>query len=167
VRLALLAIAACTHVAVSTQPGVLARHHDDLSGRGYTRIEVDQGGTIPISADDHVAVTIPGNERSYAWGLIKTGTPDETREVTIGTLVAGCDRDGHGADCLAARTAGPIWVGTQRRFDGKLFAIGVFGALATAVGITCLATCSNLDGWAWVGTGIGIITFTVPMATIY
>jgi hypothetical protein len=167
VRFAILALAACAHLPVSTQSSVLVRHGDDFAGRGYAHVEVDEGGTVPVSADDHVVVTIPGNETSHLWGLIKTGTPDETREVTVGTFVAGCDRDGHGPDCLASRTRGPIRVGTQRRLDPKLLAIGLFGALATVVGITCLSTCSNLNGWAWVGTGIGVITFIVPMATIY
>jgi hypothetical protein len=167
VRTAIVALAACAHVPVSTQSSVLVHHHDDFAGRGYAQVEVDEGGTVPVSTDDHIVVTVPGNETSHLWGLIKTGTPDDTREVSVGTFIAGCDRDGHGPDCLAARTRGAINVGTQRRFDATRFAIGVFGAIATAVGVTCLATCSNHGGWAWVGTGLGVITFTVPMAPIY
>jgi hypothetical protein len=167
VRYAVIVLAACVHVPVSTQSSVLVRHGDDFAGRGYAQVEVDEGGTVPVAADDRVVVTIPGNEESHLWGLIKTGTPDDTRELTVGSFLAGCDRDGRGPDCLAARTRGPIRVGTQRRLAPKLLAMGAFGALATAVGITCLATCANTNGWAWVGTGIGMTTFIVPLATVY
>jgi hypothetical protein len=110
---------------------------------------------------------IPGDQESHLWGLVTTGRPDEIRELTVGSFLTGCARDATGADCLAARTHAPIAIGTQRRLDATTLVIGVFGAIATTIGITCLATCSNLNGWAWLGTGLGIATFVVPLSTVY
>ena len=163
-RALIVLLAACVHVPVSTQPNVLAMHARELGDRGFARIDVDEGGTIVVPADRPVTITIPGNERLYAWGLIKTGTPDETRAMTVGTLVSGCAT---GGDCMASRVRGPILVGEQRRFDARNFAIGMFGAVATALSVTCLVKCSNLNGWALVGTGLGAVTLMVPLASFY
>jgi hypothetical protein len=162
-----VATAGCQHLVVTAQPATLARHAGELSSTGRARVEVDQGGTISVGADDPVMVTFPGNEHSYLWGFVKTGTPDETRRLTIASLVAGCGPEGHGPNCLASHAGGAIRVGTQRRLDLTKLAFGVFGAVATVVGTTCLAVCSNVNGWAWVGTGLGIVTFVVPLSTVY
>ncbi|MDB4954820.1 MAG: hypothetical protein JWO36_2389 [Myxococcales bacterium] len=163
----MLALAGCTHVAVYAQPPAIARHRAELAAGGYARIDVEQGGTVTVAADDLVNITIPGNERSHLWGLVKTGTPDEVMQVTLGSFVSGCDGDGVGEACLAARASGPIRVGMRREIDPAKLGIGLFGLLATVVGSVCLATCSNRTGWSAVGTAIGAGVMIYPLTTVY
>lgn len=165
--IAAVALSGCAHVAVFAQPDAIARHAGEFATRGHARVEVEQGGTVSVSTDDPIVITIPGDERSYAWGLIKVGVPDQTQKLSVGSFVAGCGPDGSGADCMASRTRGSIRVGTQRHLDPGGLAIGVFGAVATIIGSVCLATCSNHTGWAYVGTGIGVATMLVPLSTVF
>lgn len=158
---------AAADVAVFAQPQAIANHAAELRGDGHAQVEVEQGGTVTVSVDDPVSITIPGDERSHLWGLIKTGTPDQVEDLTVGTLVAGCGPDRAGGDCIAARARGPIRVGTQRRLDPGLLGIGLFGALGAVVGTTCLAICSNRGGWAYVGTAVGYVVMFVPLATTF
>ena len=94
-------------------------------------------------------------------GLIKTGTPDQVEELSVGSLVAGCGPDRRGGDCIAARARSAIRVGTQRWLDPQLLGVGLFGALVAVVGTTCLAICSNRSGWAYVGTAVGYVVMFV------
>jgi hypothetical protein len=166
--IAALALAGCSHTLAFAQPQALAKHATEFrSGNGYARVEVEDGGTAVVAADYVVDVTIPGNEESHLWGLVRTGVPDQTNQVSVGTLVAGCGPDRPGGDCLAARVRGPIRVGMQRRLDPALFAIGLFGALGAAVGTTCLMTCRDHNPWAYVGTGIGYVAMIVPLSTVF
>lgn len=152
-------VAACTHVPLSAQPSAFALHAPELSANGRARIEVDQGGTQLVDAEDVVAVTIPGNQRSHLWGLITTGRPDETRELTIRNMVTSCP------ECLATHTS--IHVGERRHLDPARLGIGVFGAAATVASLACLAVCHDPGGWAYVGTGIAVTTFVVPLSTVF
>jgi hypothetical protein len=161
--LALMLVAGCTHVPLSTQPSLLAVHAPELTANGHARVEVDQGGTQNVSAEDVVAITLPGNQRSHLWGLVTTGTPDETRELTIRNLVADCPGDG----CLASRAAGTIHVGERREVDPARLGIGLFGAAATVASFACLAVCHDPGGWAYVGTGIAVTAFVVPLSTVF
>lgn len=164
---AVVALSGCAHVAVFAQPDAIARHAGELATRGHARIEVEQGGTVSVSVDDPIVVTIPGNERSYAWGLIEVGVPDQTEKLSVGNFVAGCGPDGSGA-CMASRVHDSIRVGTQRQLDPGGLAIGLFGALATAVGTVCLTTtCTGGNRLAYVGTGIGVATLLVPLSTVF
>jgi hypothetical protein len=162
-----VAVAACRHVPVYTRPDLLVRHADDFAERGYARVDVVQGGTVGVTAEKHVDVLIPGNERSHLWGLIKTGTPDETRDVTVGTLVAGCGPTNHGPNCLASRAQGEILIGERRELDVTRLATGLFGVVAATMSITCLAVCSNVGPAAWIGAGLGVAAFAAPMSTVY
>lgn len=164
---AAVVLSGCAHVAVFARPDAIARHAGELATRGNARVEVEQGGTVSVSVDDPIVVTLPGNERSYAWGLIKVGDPDQTQELSVGSFVAGCGPDGGGPDCMASRVRDSIRVGTQRHLDPRGLGIGLFGALAAVVGSVCLATCSSRSNWAYVGTGIGIATMVVPLSTVF
>jgi hypothetical protein len=161
--LALVVLAACTHVPLSTEPSTLALHAPELAANGRARVEVDQGGTQVVDAEDVVAITLPGHQRSHLWGLVTTGRPDETRELTIRNLVAGCPGDG----CLATRAAGSIHVGERRRVDPARLGIGAFGAAATVASLACLAICHDPGGWAYVGTGLAVTAFVVPLSTVF
>lgn len=162
-----LALAGCSHVAVFAQPQAIASHATEFSGRGYARVELEQGGTLGVGASDLVDVTIPGNEKSYLWGLVKTGTPDQSQQITVDTLVAGCGPDRPGGDCLAARVRGPIRIGMRRQLDPAQLGIGVFGALGAIVGTTCLAICSRHSDWEYVGTALGYVVMIVPLTTVF
>lgn len=161
--LALAALAACTHTQLSAQPTTLVDHAPELAGGGHARIAVDQGGTAVVDAEDVVAVVIPGNERRHLWGLITTGTPDETRQLTLRNLVTGCP----GNDCLAERVRGPVLVGTRSKLDPGRAGIGIFGAAATVASIACLAECHDPGGWAYVGAVIALATMIVPLASAF
>lgn len=162
--LVFLVLAACTHTALTAQPSTLAVHAAELDARGRATVEVDQGGTAQVRADDVVAITLPGNQRSYLWGLVTVGEPDESRELTVRNLVAGCGQGGH---CLAEHAAGPVHVGTRRGLDPYRLAIGIFGALATVGASACLATCHDPGGWAYLGTGLAATTMIVPLSTVF
>jgi hypothetical protein len=157
--LALMLVAACTHVSVSAQPSTLALHASELTASGHARVEVDQGGTQVVDAEDVVAVTIPGNLRSHLWGFVTTGKPDETRELTLRNLVTSC------AECLTTHAS--IHVGERREVDPARLGIGVFGAAATVASLACLAVCRDPGGWAYVGTGIALTAFVVPLSTVF
>lgn len=161
--LALCVLAACTHSAVFAQSSSLSAHAPEFSAGSRARVDVDEGGTTIVDPEDVVAVVIPGNERHHLWGLITTGTPDETRQLTVRNLVAGCP----GSDCLADRVRGPIRVGMRSRLDAKRFGIGAFGAAATAVSFACIAECRDPGGWAYVGAGLALTTLLVPLATVF
>jgi len=161
--LALLPLAACTRTALWSQPSALATHAPELAATGHARVEVEQGGTAVVDAEDVIAITIPGNERHHLWGLVTTGHPDETRQLTIRNLVAGCP----GPDCLAERARGPILVGTRTAADPKRIGIGTFGAVATAGAFTCLAECHDPGGWAYVGAVLALATMIVPLASAF
>ncbi|HUJ61358.1 MAG TPA: hypothetical protein VLX92_22795 [Kofleriaceae bacterium] len=165
--LALVALAGCTHTAVSAQPTALAAHAAELEALDRARVEVVQGGQFDVDGERVVSVTFPGNQRSHFWGLYKTGTPDRSETITIHNLVASCARDGTGKDCALARLHDPISVGTRRSLDGRKLAMGLFGAVATAIGGVCLATCQNHSGWAAVGTSIGAATLLYPLSTVF
>jgi len=162
-----LALAGCSHIAVFAQPQAIANHAAELRDTGHAQVEVEQGGTVAVSVDDAVSITIPGNERSHLWGLIKTGTPDQVETLSVGNLVAGCGPDRPDGDCIAARAHDPIRVGTQRRLDPELFGVGLFGALVAVVGTTCLAICNNRSDWAYVGTAVGYVVMFVPLTTTF
>jgi hypothetical protein len=164
---AAVALAGCVHPAAFAQPDAIARHASELAASGHAQVEVEQGGTVSVRSDDPIVVTIPGDERSYAWGLIKTGTPDQTQELSIGNFVAGCGPDGEGAACMARRTRGSIRVGTQRKLDPSGLAMGLFGAAATVIGVVCLASCRQRSDWAYVGTGLGVLTMSFPLSTVF
>ncbi len=155
---------ACVHVDTFAQPTALARHGDDLRATGTARVEVEQGGTVAVGADDVVQVVFPGTEESHLWGLVKTGTPDAAQAVTIANLVARCAPDASGRDCLAGRTRGPIRVGHRTRVDGARIGVGLFGAVATTGAITCLAVCTKPGVLAYVGAGIGALVMLVPLS---
>jgi hypothetical protein len=167
VALASLVLAACAHVPVSARPEALARHADELAARGHARVEVEQGGTTSVGIADSISIHIPGDERTHLWGLFTTGTPDETRRLSLGSFIAGCDASGRGPNCLASRAPDPIQLGTRRSFDPEMFAVGVFGALAVVVGSICLATCRTHGDAAYVGTGLGVVTLLVPLSTVF
>ena len=162
-RWLVVVLAACAHVPVSTQPSTLALHAPELTANGRARIEVDQGGTQLVDAEDVVAITIPGNQRSHLWGLITTGKPDETRSLTIRNLVSACP----GNDCLATRAVGTIKVGERRQLDPARLGIGIFGAGATVASLACLSVCHDPGGWAYVGTVIALTTLIVPLSTTF
>ena len=165
--LVFVALAGCTHFDATAQPTTIARHGPELRAAGYARVEVEQGGTVSVAADDLVVVTLPGTERSHLWGLVKTGTPDETQKLTLGNFVAGCTAEGRGPDCMAARARGSIRVGRGRRLDPMGLGIGLFGLATTVVGFTCLAVCSTHGTAAYVGTGLGVVVMLVPLATVF
>jgi hypothetical protein len=162
-RWLVLVVAACTHVPLSTEPSTLALHAPELTANGRARVEVDQGGTQLVDAEDVVAITIPGNERHHLWGLVTTGKPDETRSLTIRNLVAACP----GNDCLATRAVGTIKVGERKQLDPARLGIGVFGAGATVASVACLSMCHDPGGWAYVGTVISLATLLVPLSTTF
>jgi hypothetical protein len=151
----------CAHVPVTAQPVALANHADELTTTGHARVEVEQGGTQLVTADDVVSVVLPGHQKSHLWGLVKTGRPDESVTLTVRNLVAGCP------DCLATRATGHVDLGTRREIAPTYLAIGAFGAAAMVASFTCLAVCSNVGGWAYVGTGIATATFVVPLSTAF
>ena len=141
----------------------LATHAPDLAATGHARVEVEQGGTAVVDAEDVIAITIPGNEHHHLWGLVTTGHPDETRQLTIRNLVAGCP----GPDCLAERARGPVLVGTRKALDPARAGIGVFGAAATLGAFTCIAECHEPGGWAYVGAVLALTTMIVPLASAF
>lgn len=155
-------VAACTHVPLSTQPSTLALHASELGAKGHASVEVEQGGTTRVDADDVVAVTIPGTAHHYLWGLVSTGTPDETRSLSIGSLVTGCP-----GDCLAEHAVGDVEVGTRRKLDPTRLGIGLFGAVATVASVACLAVCNHPGGGAYLGTGLALTTVIVPLSTVF
>ena len=159
-----VALAGCAHLPLSTEPSQIARHADEIEAHGAADVEVDQGGTERVLAEDVVSVTLPGNQRSHLWGLVTTGHPDETRTLTIRNLVSGCEG---GRPCLATRAVGPVDVGTRRALDPRRAWLGVFGAFATIASIVCLAKCRDPGGWAYVGTGLATATFLVPVSTVF
>jgi len=161
--IALVMLASCTHSAVSAQPSALVAHAPELAAGGRASVEVDQGGTTVVDPEDVVAVVIPGNERHHLWGLVTTGTPDETRQLTVRNLVTGCP----GTECLADHVRGPIRVGTRSHVDAKRVGVGAFGAAATAASIACLAECRDPGGWAYVGAGLAVVTLLVPLSTAF
>lgn len=154
-----LVLAACTHVPLSAQPSALAAHAQEFTATGRARVEVDQGGTQVVRAEDVVAITIPGHQHSHLWGLVTTGTPDETRELTIRNLVTSCP------ECLTSPTA--IHVGERREIDPARLGVGLFGAAATVASLACLAVCHHPGGWAYVGTGLAVTAFVVPLSTAF
>jgi hypothetical protein len=161
--LALMSLTACTHTPLWSQPTALANHAPELATSGHARIEVEQGGTALVDAEDVIAITIPGNQHSHLWGLVTTGHPDETRELTIRNLVAGCP----GPDCLADRARGPVLVGTRTAVDPARVGMGIFGAAATGAAFTCLAECHDPGGWAYVGAVLALTTLIVPLASTF
>ncbi|MBV8759439.1 MAG: hypothetical protein JO257_19280 [Deltaproteobacteria bacterium] len=161
--LALVVLASCTHTAVFAQPNALVAHAPDFAAGGRAQVDVQEGGTTVVDPEDVVAVVVPGNEQHHLWGLITTGTPDETRQLTVRNLVAGCP----GGDCLAERVRGPIRVGTRSRLDATRAGIGAFGAAATVVSFACIAECRDPGGWAYVGAGLALTTLLVPLATVF
>jgi hypothetical protein len=163
-RVALALLAACTHIAVFAQPSDLERHATELRDTGHTRVEVEQGGTVPVGADDPIVVTYPGDEHSYLWGLATTGKPDQTETITIRNFVAGC---GTGGECLADRARGAIHVGTRHQMSLRNLGIFLFGAVAMAVSTTCLIVCHNTSGWTYVGTGVAAVTMIAPLTTVW
>lgn len=150
-------------IARATQPSTLAHHAPELAASGRARVEVEQGGTAVVDAEDVIAVVIPGNERQHLWGLVTTGHPDETRALTIRNLVAGCP----GPDCLAERARGPIRVGTRTAVDPARVGIGAFGAAATVGAFACIAECNDPGGWAYVGAVLALATMIVPLASAF
>ena len=156
----------CRHVPVYATAPELARHREQFAITGFARVNVEQGGTHSVAAVDRVVVTIPGNQRSHLWGFVRTGRPTQVEEVTIGTLVSGCDADARGADCLAARVQGMLRVGKRRELDPAMLGVGAFGALGVVVGGTCLAICNEPNVWAYVGTAIATVVMLVPLATV-
>jgi hypothetical protein len=160
-----LALAACAHVPLSAQPGAIARHADELAARGHAEIEVEEGGTAHVASADRISVRIPGNEQSYLWGLVTTGSPDRYQDLTIGSFVAGCGPAG-GPDCLARRLTDPIHIGTRRVLDPTRVGIGVFGAITTAMGVFCLASCQRHSDAAYVGTGLAVATLLYALSTL-
>ncbi len=161
--LPLVVLAGCTHTSVFAQPHALVAHAPDFTAGGRARVDVEQGGTTGVDPEDVVAVVVRGNEQRHLWGLITTGTPDETRRLTVRNLVAGCP----GAECLADRVRGPIRVGTRSRIDAARVGIGAFGAAATVVSLACIAECRDPGGWAYVGAGLALTTLLVPLATTF
>ena len=156
-------LAACTHTAVFAQPQALVAHAPAFAAGGRAEVEVEQGGTSVVDPEDVVAVVVQGNERRHLWGLVTTGTPDETRELTVRNLVAGCP----GAECLVDHVRGPIRVGTRRSVDAARVGIGAFGGAATVASIACIAECRDPGGWAYVGAGIALVTLLVPLSTTF
>ena len=162
-RWLVLVLAACAHVPVSTQPSVLALHAPELAATGHARIEVDQGGTQLVEAEEVVAITLPGDERHYLWGLVTTGTPDETRSLTIRNLITACP----GNDCLATRAIGTIKVGERKQLDLARFGMGIFGATTTLASIACLSVCHDPSPYIYVGTVIALTTLLLPLSTVF
>lgn len=162
-RWLVVVLAGCARVPLSTQPTTLALHAPELTANGRARVEVDQGGTLVVHADDVVAITLPGNEHRYLWGLVTTGTPDETRTLTIRNLVTECP----GNDCLAARAVGPINVGERKRVDPARLAMGVFGAGATVASVACLSVCHDPGPYAYVGAVLAVTTLLLPLSTVF
>lgn len=162
-RLALLltACTACTSVSLTAQPSTFALHAPELAAGGRARVEVDQGGTTSVDADDVVAVVLPGNQRRHLWGLVTTGKPDETRVLTIRNFVSACP----GTDCLATRAVGAVKLGERKELAPARLGIGLFGAAATVASIACLAACHHPGDWAYVGTGIAVATLIIPLST--
>ena len=138
-------------------PRARARGHRARTRRGRARRH------RVVDAEDVIAITIPGNERHHLWGLVTTGHPDETRQLTIRNLVAGCP----GPDCLAERARGPVLVGTRKALDRARAGIGVFGAAATLGAFTCIAECHDPGGWAYVGAVLALTTMIVPLASAF
>jgi hypothetical protein len=129
---AVLALAGCSHIAVFAQPPAIANHATELRSAGHAQVEVEQGGTVAVSVDDVVNITIPGDEGSHLWGLVKIGTPVGWRRSAPERWSPAAAPTGPVA--TASRPArGPIRVGTQRRLDPGLLGIGLFGALGAVV----------------------------------
>lgn len=159
-----IAASGCLHVATYAQPAMIARHGAELRVTGAARVEVEEGGTVAVGVDDVVQVIVPGTERSHLWGLVHTGRPDIAQAITLGNLVAGCDADARGPDCLAGKARGLLRVGHRTRVDAKRIAVGLFGAAATTGAVTCLVVCSHPGVHAYVGTGIGVLVMLVPLS---
>ena len=49
----------------------------------------------------------------------------------------------------------------------EVVGIGLFGAAATVASVACLAVCHDPGGWAYVGTGIAVTAFVVPLSTAF
>ncbi len=162
-RWLIIVLASCVNVPLSTQPSTLALHAPELTASGRARVEVDQGGTQIVDAEDVVAITLPGNEHQYLWGLVTTGKPDETRLLTIRNLVTACP----GNECLASRAVGAIKLRERKQFDATRFGIGVFGAGATVASVACLAVCQHPGISGYVGTGLALTTLLLPLSTVF
>jgi hypothetical protein len=166
--IALLALAACTHQDVFARPRTIARHRRELAAKGFARVEVEQGGTFAVDASERVAIVIPGNQKKHLWGLVKTGKPHKSIEVSLGQLAANCDADGLGPDCLAAKiTDEPLRVGSRAKVSGTELAIFLFGAATFVTGIVCLSVCSERGNAAFVGTAIGAGVMIQPLTTVF
>jgi hypothetical protein len=163
----LIVLAACKQVPVRAMPMEIVRHRAEFQQRGFARVDVVEGGTIAVDSERELAMTIPGNQKSYAWGLVKKGQPTYTTVIKVGDLLAECDEQGRGAKCLASRVVGPSEIGIRRKVDPKLVAIGLFGVATMIASGACLAICKDNGEAAYIGFGISVAVMIWPLSTVF
>ena len=146
--LALLALAACSNVAVRVRPADLSLHAQEIANKGEADVPFE-GTTVHVKASERVEVRLAD------------GDTQRLATLTIGELVEKCVPDPDSKECLANQALrDPILV--RREHHGREGSIETgltFGVMGAAVG-TCLAMCqSDADlgrGFAYVGGAVAV-----------
>ena len=138
VLLALVWLVACTARSLAVSPRALVPHARALTIAGTAAVKVPgEAAPVRVDADTEVDVAVPD------------GPGHLERRVTVGELVAGCDRvvpDGAAADpCLATRVLDrEVVVAHKReRHTGRIATGIVTSAFVLGVGGLCIAECDR------------------------
>ncbi|HUS31893.1 MAG TPA: hypothetical protein VMZ53_25505 [Kofleriaceae bacterium] len=144
--LALLALAACSNVAVRVRPADLSVHAQEIVNTGEADVPFE-GTTVHVKASERVEVRLAD------------GDTQRLATLTIGELVQGCVPDPDSKQCLANQAVrDPFVVRREHHVRSGSLETGVaFGLMGGAVG-TCLAVCQDRaelgEGLAYVGLGV-------------
>ncbi|MBP8809655.1 MAG: hypothetical protein KBG48_24815 [Kofleriaceae bacterium] len=134
---ALLCLVGCTARPLAVSPRALVPHARALTIAGTAAVKVPgEAAPVRVDADTEVDVAVPD------------GPGHLERRVTVGELVAGCDRvvpDGAADPCLATRVLDrEVVVAHKReRHTGRIATGIVTSAFVLGVGGLCIAECDR------------------------
>ncbi len=134
---ALLCLVGCTARPLAVSPRALVPHARALTIAGTAAVKVP-GEAAPVRVDADTEVGVAGPD----------GPGHLERRVTVGELVAGCDRvvpDGAADPCLATRDLDREVVVTHKRerHAGRIATGIVTSAFVLGVGGLCIAECDR------------------------
>jgi len=146
--MALLALAACSNVAVRVRPADLSLHAKEIVNEGEADVPFE-GTTVHVKASERVEVRLVD------------GDTQRLATLSIGELVQGCIPDPDSKACLANQAQrDPFVVRREHHVRSGSIETGVtFGVMGAAIG-TCLAMCqSDPDlgrGFAYIGGAVAV-----------
>jgi len=129
---ATIALTGCATRTIVVAPAELARNATELSRDQRAVVYTLDGKPAEIRASERVAVSL------------RDGDVQKPVTLTVGELVAGCERDAALPNCAAARIVGDkATVRRERSVDGDLIAKGVGFAAIGGLSGYCLAECQD------------------------